>query len=92
MLLAAASEAERFWPQWRGPTNNGLSLEKGLPDEWGESKNVRWKLKTPGPGGSRARSKASNLPDAVSVNAMPRMPGRSFNIETVSSPPPAPSP
>ena len=36
------------WPHWRGPTNNGVSVEKGLPVEWGEERNVVWKLVLPG--------------------------------------------
>ena len=36
------------WPQWRGPTYNGISVEKGLPVEWSEGENVAWKLKLPG--------------------------------------------
>ena len=36
------------WPHWRGPTYNGVSVEKGLPVEWSEGKNVAWKLELPG--------------------------------------------
>ena len=46
--LAVASD----WPQWRGPDNDGIIKETGLPTEWGESKNVAWKLKMPGMAGS----------------------------------------
>ena len=24
----------QHWPHWRGPTHDGVSLEKGLPDTW----------------------------------------------------------
>jgi outer membrane protein assembly factor BamB len=51
VLLAGALRAEN-WPQWRGPNNDGISTEKGLPAEWSETKNVAWKLKMPGQGGS----------------------------------------
>lgn len=40
------------WPQWRGPTSDGHSAEKGLPTEWGPDKNVVWKLELPGRGAS----------------------------------------
>jgi outer membrane protein assembly factor BamB len=40
------------WPQWRGPEGSGVSTEKGLPEEWGEAKNVRWKTPLPGRGHS----------------------------------------
>jgi outer membrane protein assembly factor BamB len=31
------------WPQFRGPDGQGHSDAKGLPTEWSETKNVRWK-------------------------------------------------
>jgi outer membrane protein assembly factor BamB len=50
-LFAAAAAAEN-WPQFRGPTGEGISGEKGLPLEWGgaERKNVRWSTPLPGEG------------------------------------------
>jgi outer membrane protein assembly factor BamB len=32
------------WPQFRGPTGQGQSMETGLPMDWGESRNVVWKV------------------------------------------------
>jgi outer membrane protein assembly factor BamB len=32
------------WPQWRGPTLNGISGEKNLPVKWTTTENVTWKL------------------------------------------------
>jgi outer membrane protein assembly factor BamB len=52
VLLAVALAPADNWPQWRGPKNDGHSTEKGLPDEWSETKNVVWKAKLPGPGSS----------------------------------------
>jgi len=40
------------WPQFRGPTGQGVSDEKGLPLTWSETKNVRWKVAIPGRGWS----------------------------------------
>lgn len=40
------------WSRFRGPGGLGLSAEKGLPTEWSSTKNVVWKAKLPGPGGS----------------------------------------
>ncbi len=31
------------WPQWRGPLENGVSGEKGVPLQWNENKNIAWK-------------------------------------------------
>jgi len=40
------------WPQFRGPTGQGVSDERGLPLTWSENKNVRWKVAIPGRGWS----------------------------------------
>jgi outer membrane protein assembly factor BamB len=40
------------WPQWRGPTNDGISGEKNLPVRWGASENVAWKTPLKGLGTS----------------------------------------
>ncbi|MCP4169187.1 MAG: PQQ-binding-like beta-propeller repeat protein [Fuerstiella sp.] len=40
------------WPSWRGPTGNGICTETDLPIEWGEKKNVAWRVALPGPAGS----------------------------------------
>jgi outer membrane protein assembly factor BamB len=36
------------WPEFRGPTGQGHSDERGLPMVWSETKNVRWKVAIPG--------------------------------------------
>src|SRR5947199_3286389 len=51
LFNAPAAKAEN-WPQWRGPTDDGISKETNLPAEWGESKNILWKLKLPGQSGA----------------------------------------
>jgi outer membrane protein assembly factor BamB len=40
------------WPCWRGPNYDGVSKEKNLPVQWGETQNVAWKTLLPGMGGS----------------------------------------
>src|SRR6185369_1358580 len=39
LLLVSTSD----WPQFCGPTGQGVSDEQGLPLTWSETKNVRWK-------------------------------------------------
>jgi outer membrane protein assembly factor BamB len=51
-LPQGSAAGETNWPQWRGPDGSGVSAEKGLPEEWGEAKNVRWKTPLPGKGHS----------------------------------------
>ena len=45
-------DAQRFWPQWRGPYANGISTTAKPPLEWSETKNIRWKVEIPGRGSS----------------------------------------
>jgi outer membrane protein assembly factor BamB len=40
------------WPEFRGPTGQGLLLSGSLPTEWGPAKNVAWKQEIPGKGWS----------------------------------------
>ena len=44
--LSLSAHAEN-WPQWRGPTLNGISGEKDLPVHWNTTENVAWKLAMP---------------------------------------------
>jgi outer membrane protein assembly factor BamB len=50
--LTAQNQADRFWPQWRGPAATGVSATANPPTEWSETKNVRWKIEIPGRGSS----------------------------------------
>jgi outer membrane protein assembly factor BamB len=40
------------WPQWRGPSLDGVSTEKGLPTTWSATDNVAWKVPLPAFSGS----------------------------------------
>lgn len=40
------------WPEFRGPTGQGVSSAVGLPVVWGANKNVVWKVAVPGLGWS----------------------------------------
>ncbi|HEY8185883.1 MAG TPA: PQQ-binding-like beta-propeller repeat protein [Pyrinomonadaceae bacterium] len=53
-LLAATATAKvsTNWPQWRGPDGQGVSVETGLPIEWSNTKNVKWKTPLAGRGHS----------------------------------------
>lgn len=44
VLLPAFAEN---WPQWRGPSLNGISTEKDLPVHWSTTENIAWKLAMP---------------------------------------------
>lgn len=49
--LAAHAEGED-WPQFRGPTGQGLSKARDLPVSWSDTENVAWKTPIPGKGWS----------------------------------------
>jgi outer membrane protein assembly factor BamB/beta-lactamase superfamily II metal-dependent hydrolase len=54
LLAPAASVTARAedWPEFRGPTGQGHSSERGLPFQWSESQNVLWKTRVEGLGWS----------------------------------------
>lgn len=56
ILLAATCISSAFgddsnWPRWRGPQQDGHSIESGFPSSWTAS-DVKWKSKLPGVGQS----------------------------------------
>ena len=44
--------AEEAWPQFRGPTGQGISSARNLPVKWSAKSNVVWKTPLPGKGWS----------------------------------------
>lgn len=40
------------WPEFRGPTGQGLATAKNVPVHWSATNNVRWKTEIPGEGWS----------------------------------------
>ena len=42
MAVALLTSCTNNWPQYRGPDQNMVANGKNLPDQWGESKNIRW--------------------------------------------------
>ncbi len=50
--MAGTSHAEGLWPEFRGPTAQGVSTAKGLPTEWAPDKNIVWRSEVAGKGWS----------------------------------------
>lgn len=50
--MSGLTATAQDWPEFRGPSGQGLSTERGVPLEWSESRNVRWKTPVPGRGWS----------------------------------------
>lgn len=48
--VQSETEAQQFWPQWRGPDGNGVALKGDPPVEWSEEQNIRWKADLGGGG------------------------------------------
>ena len=51
-VTGQAADAERYWPQWRGPHFKGVSTTANPPITWSETKNIAWKAPLPGRGNS----------------------------------------
>ncbi len=49
-LLAFAGETE--WPQFRGPTGQGISAATNVPIQWSATENIAWSVELPGHGWS----------------------------------------
>lgn len=47
LTTAIGASAGDDWPQWRGPTLNGVSAAVGLPTKWSKTENVLWKAPLP---------------------------------------------
>ena len=48
LVLAAQGLAAAPWPEFRGPTGDGVSTDRNLTVEWSESRGVAWKTAIPG--------------------------------------------
>ena len=52
LFIVATAAIAGNWPQWRGPTGDGTSIEKNLPVRWSPTDNIAWKLPMPAWSGS----------------------------------------
>jgi outer membrane protein assembly factor BamB len=50
--VSATSLSAGNWPQWRGPSLDGVSQERNLPVKWTTEENINWKLPLPAWSGS----------------------------------------
>ena len=50
LLIFSFSLLAENWPGWRGPSGDGISLEKGIPVKWSATENIAWKVAVPGNG------------------------------------------
>jgi len=52
IVNSSSAKVSTNWPQWRGPDGQGVSAETGLPVEWSNTTNVKWKTPIAGRGHS----------------------------------------
>jgi outer membrane protein assembly factor BamB len=52
VFLGGAAPSAENWPQWRGPSLNGVSQETGLPVRWSRTEGLAWTLPLPAWSGS----------------------------------------
>ena len=52
LTLSLGPAVRADWPQFRGPTGQGLAASANPPTEWGPDANVAWKADVPGAGWS----------------------------------------
>jgi len=53
MLLALVLSVVGDWPQFRGPSGNGVVPAAPIPLTWSDTQNVAWKIEVPGHGWSQ---------------------------------------
>ena len=51
-MIVPSGDAQKYWPNWRGPSHQGYVNGTGYPDTWSDTKNVLWKATVPGTGNS----------------------------------------
>jgi outer membrane protein assembly factor BamB len=69
VLVSAAESRADDWPQFRGPTGQGLATGK-LPIQWGPDKNIAWKCANPGLGWSSPVIWAGRVYLTTAIRAM----------------------
>lgn len=85
---AATEDGPDAWPQFRGPTGDGIACARGLPLTWSETQNIAWKVPIPG----RGRSSPVVLGDRVWVTTAVEVPNRDSPGEDLSKRPAADAP
>jgi len=52
ILTIAATARSEDWPEFRGPTGQGISAARHVPEHWSGASNIVWKTRIPGEGWS----------------------------------------
>jgi outer membrane protein assembly factor BamB len=84
--LTVSSAQSDSWPEFRGPTGQGVSAARNLPVEWSSTKNVAWKQTIPGKGWSSPVLVAGRiyLTSAVEAEAASTLSLRAICLESTT--------
>ena len=82
LILAGLVVHAEDWPEFRGPTGQGHSSERGLPLEWSESRNLLWKAAVPGRGWSSPVVSAGRVWVTTATDKGASLRALAFDIET----------
>lgn len=70
-LLFSAAEAAHPWPQFRGPTGDGIAPAEEVPATFGEKEALKWKTELPGRGWSSPVFDGKSLWVTTAVEVFP---------------------
>jgi outer membrane protein assembly factor BamB/poly(3-hydroxybutyrate) depolymerase len=87
-VASALSIRSAQWPQWRGPTGQGIADATDLPTHWSETSNVVWKTVLPGGGWSSPVIESNHiwLTTAIETAARPEDVERRLKANTGDQP------
>jgi outer membrane protein assembly factor BamB len=74
LIVCAFTARAEDWPQFRGPTGQGVSEVKTAPTKWSASENIAWKTPIPGQGWSSPVLAANKLYLTTAVPASGQTP------------------
>lgn len=82
LLLGMASSARGDWPEFRGPTGQGVAAEAKVPTHWSDSENVAWKVEVPG----LAWSSPTIVGNRIFLTTAVEIPGesKSYSLEALA--------
>ncbi len=81
LLFSMAMAAD--WPQWRGPTSDGISAETNPPTRWSRTENIAWKAPLSGLGTSTPIVSRDHVYVTLQIGDGP-FDGRSHDFENAS--------
>lgn len=82
LAMGHESRGAESWPQFRGPGGQGHATATGVPTQWSESSNIRWKVPVPGQGWSSPVVQADQVWLTTSLEEQGSLRALCFDRET----------